>query len=720
MKRKWIILGVAVLAAGIAYYFTRNEPKKYKSIAQLSTGFTLSDEIKVSKENFDFYEADIKFNNVIVTCASPTVLSLISYTLILHDLNSPAPFRTLTAQQKQTELYRSINKEEAKKIFAAKLDSMQLLTSFNPEEKKLLEFLKLYQYDYKTLQNNLNIYRLQRTDYIQMEYTSGNPELSAFIVNMVYQQFLRYYKNIRSTKSQQSIDTLKSIMDKKKQDLDVKNALLARYGVADVGITSSTMDLISELEKSLQLSKSKRTEKEYGVQRIDDKLAALAKSATTSSINEELLSARKAAADAYKDHLDNLSDKALSDKYNRLNTEYQTKLTQYNASHVYVDQPAESKDALMNQKADLQIDLLALDKNISSLETSIGQLNGTISSTSSKLENVDALKKEREFANQEYLDAKQKYNDAMEMSTSLGNNFRQILLGQPAIDPEPSKRKVLVGMAGVSAAMITILVIVLLTYLDTSIKTPLIFSRIVNLRLISIVNFMNLKNRSLADIVANKDGGDDVIDKKRRNVFRESMRKLRYEVEASGKKIFLFTSTEKGQGKTTLIQALSYSLSLSKKKILIIDTNFCNNDLTLQLEAQPVLKQIVPVGADPDELHALIKDSLKDIGVGTVFAIGAESGDYTPSEILPRENLLHHLHALTPEFDYIFLEGPPLNDFSDSKELVQYVDGVIVVFSAHHIIKQIDKESIGFFKELNGKFSGSILNMVDMKNIKVT
>jgi succinoglycan biosynthesis transport protein ExoP len=255
--------------------------------------------------------------------------------------------------------------------------------------------------------------------------------------------------------------------------------------------------------------------------------------------------------------------------------------------------------------------------------------------------------------------------------------------------------------------------------MDSSIKTPIIFSRTVGLKLISMINFANLKNRNLAEIVSNRDNGENATEKNRNNIFRESLRKLRYEIERSGKKVFLFTSTKKGQGKTTLIQALSYSMSLSKKRILIIDTNFCNNDLTVQLKADPILEKIVPYKSDKEALMEQVKGYSKDIGVGTVYAIGSEGGDYTPSEILPRENILQHLHKLTGDFDYIFLEGPPLNDFSDSKELAQYVDGVIAVFSANHIIKQIDKQSIAFFKELNGKFTGSILNMVDLKNVNV-
>src|SRR6185436_3674117 len=109
-------------------------------------------------------------------------------------------------------------------------------------------------------------------------------------------------------------------------------------------------------------------------------------------------------------------------------------------------------------------------------------------------------------------------------------------------------------------------------------------------------------------------------EKNRSNIFRESIRKLRYEIERSGKKVFLFTSTKKGQGKTTLIMALSYSMSLSKKKVLIVDTNFCNNDLTVRLDATPVLETFSDF-KNRESMVSQIKSLSKDIGVGSVFAI---------------------------------------------------------------------------------------------------
>jgi polysaccharide biosynthesis transport protein len=719
LKRKWIIIGAAIIASVIAYGFTRNQPKIYRSTSQISTGYTISDEIKVNNETFSVYDADTKFNNVIVTCTSPTVMSLLSYTLILHDLESQNPFRGLNERQKQSPIYKGTDKEQAKKTFADKLETMSVLTSFKPDEKRLLEFLNLYGYDYKSIGKGLSIYRLQRTDYIQIDYYSENPELSAFVVNNIFQQFLKYYQNVRSNKSQESIDTLKSLMDKKKQELDQKIKAMGGEGAVDIKLLSgSKLDQISSLQQTLTSARTEQNRLNSELRKVNQRIANLESPSVSSNDNNELLILRRSMNDAYTAYLNSgSSDKALLNKYNQLKAEYMRKTANSNQT---TEKTGESKTDLLVKKNEIEIDIQTNSNNISSIQSQISSLNGNVLREASKGASATSAEKDVELASTEYLAAKKNYTDARDVSTFSVNNFRQVLVGQPAIAPEPSKRMLIVGMAGAAAFVITILIIVLLAYLDSSVKTPGIFQKNVNLRLISLVNFMNLKQKSLADIVANKDGGDDPINKNRHNVFRESIRKLRYEVESSGKKIFLFTSTKKGMGKTTLIQALSYSLSMSKKKILIIDTNFCNNDLTVQLSADPVLETIVPNKTNGETVSEQVKKVSTDIGVGSVFVIGSEGGDYTPSEVLPRENLLHHLHSLIPEYDYIFLEGPPLNDFSDSKELAQYVDGVIAVFSATHIIKQIDKESIQFFKELNGKFCGSILNMVDLKNINVT
>ena len=739
LKRKWIIVGSALLATIIAYLFTMNDEKKYRSIAQVSTGFTVSDEIKVGNDNFSFYEADTKFNNAIITCTSPSVVSLLSYTLILHDLQSPRPFTSLSPEKKKSPIFRDVDPQKTISLLQTKLETMSMLTSFKPEEKLLLEFQKLYGYDYKSVSKSLSVFRLQRTDYIEIDYTSSNPELSAFVVNQLYQQFIRYYKNVRSNKSQESIDTLQSLLEKKKQILDEKNKLLQSEGVTQVGQeNSSQLELIMNLETTLTEEKNKLTTLRYSMQKIDQRLAAFdipttGTPGTTRPVNknnDDLLALKQSMNDAYSAYVNGGSqDPDLLKKYNTLKTEYQNKIinsTPETAAAIADPKNATlSKRELLDKRSDLELDIQASNANISSTQEKINSLQGNLSRDASKSAAVGSLVKDVELANKEYLDAKQKYNDATDINSSAVTNFRQVLLGQPAIEPEPSKRLLIVGISGVSVFITVILVVILLVYLDSSIKTPEVFARLVNLKMIGTVNFMNLRQKTLVELVTNRDNTEDTTDRNNMNVFRESLRKLRYEIEMSGKKIFLFTSTKKGEGKTTLIQALSYSMSMSKKKILIIDTNFCNNDLTVQLSADPILEKIHPnITIDNNNgnrpLLEQVRNAATNVGAGTVFAIGSQGGDYTPSEILPRDNLLQHLSTLTAEYDFIFMEGPPLNDFSDSKELAQFADGIIGIFSATNIIKQIDKQSLSFFREHNGKFIGAILNKVDLENVNVS
>lgn len=137
LKKKWYIIAAGLLAAIAAYFFTQNTPKKYRSVSQISTGFTVSDKITVGNDNFDLFEAETKFNNAITTITSPSVFSLLSYELILHDLESTKPFRILSEKEKNSDLFKQVNLDTARKVFRDKLDNMTILTSFKPEEKKV-------------------------------------------------------------------------------------------------------------------------------------------------------------------------------------------------------------------------------------------------------------------------------------------------------------------------------------------------------------------------------------------------------------------------------------------------------------------------------------------------------------------------------------------------------------------------------------------------------
>ena len=196
--------------------------------------------------------------------------------------------------------------------------------------------------------------------------------------------------------------------------------------------------------------------------------------------------------------------------------------------------------------------------------------------------------------------------------------------------------------------------------------------------------------------------------------FIENLRKLRYEIERSGKHIILFTSTKPQEGKTTILEAVAHTFSMSKKKILLIDANFSNNTLTRDFSAKPTLVTFSMKGQETVEKIWNITTVTQ---ITNVDVIGCEEGNYTPSEILPKNNLLDHLDKFRQHYDYILIEGAALNSHADSKELTDFVEGVVIVFSARNSLGENDRESIEFLKHHRNKFIGAVLNNVDEQNL---
>ena len=131
-----------------------------------------------------------------------------------------------------------------------------------------------------------------------------------------------------------------------------------------------------------------------------------------------------------------------SKKYETLKDQYNAKVASSLNSGALISNAAgaDDKAALLSKKNDLEVNLKAESSIIESLNQKIANLNGTLSKDASKGAALQSLLKDAELANKEYLEAKARFNDANDVMASSVNNFRQILAGQPALEPESSKK----------------------------------------------------------------------------------------------------------------------------------------------------------------------------------------------------------------------------------------------------------------------------------------
>ncbi|PWT75994.1 MAG: hypothetical protein C5B59_07575 [Bacteroidetes bacterium] len=723
VRRKWTILFCTILgiAGGLTFRFFMR--KEYVSNAQYSTGFSQTQKVSLQlNEIFDVNQIDFRLNNVIETFKSPVVLGMVAYDLLLHDLESTHPFRTLSEKDKKDSTYMKADFGRAKEILRDKLSSQKLLSTYDPEQKKVWDLLNLYNYDEFSILKKLTIERVPKTDYLNISFSSENPELSAYVVNVIGIKFKEFYNMLTSTTTKQSIYKLDSLQQSKRREVDeLRNKLQAyraKIGTPNPGdAATAAMGGYQELSSSLTQQQALLNDYKQKLSSVIEQLASMNSTVIqqpTGNNGDEVLLLRKAneqltAQLAQKGGNDVEIQNKINANLNRI-----VQLTSGNNSTANVAKAAEKKDDLIKKKLELEADIASTSENIEMYKKRVEDFRKIAFSGGGEEVVARAYENDLETAQKDL----EKYNSSLFASQDIDVapdfNFKQIILGQPAIRPEPTHGLLITAISGLTMFFLSCLFIIILELLDNSLRTPTIFQKETKLDVLTVLGKIDLQRKSLKDYF-------DFDSKSDRGyastLFIENLRKLRYEIETSGKKIILVTSPKTREGKSTVVESLGYTLSMSKKKVLLIDANFSNNTLTREFAAKPTLESFSLNG------HENGMDKVWGIttltSVTNMDIIGCDEGNYTPSEILQKNNLLSNLDKVIHHYDFIFLEGAALNMHADSKELAEYVEGIVAVFSARNTVGEIDKDSIQFLKSNHEKFIGVVLNNVDEQNLNV-
>jgi polysaccharide biosynthesis transport protein len=720
LRKKWVIVICTIAGIGAALLFTLTRKNMYMSAATYSTGFTMKQQVKMTAdEGLNIFEIDQRFKNVIETFKSPVVICMLSYDLMLHDLdNTKMPYTTLTAKEKSKAEYKNVDFDKVRQILLQKRASKEILKAYDPEENKVYQLIILYQYENESILDQLSVDRVEGTDYLNIVYKSENPEMSAFVVNTIGKEFISFFNSINNTRTEESASKLDTLAIKKKKQIEDKTAELANYkkqfhSANPADRNAAALDMVKDVQSQLNTERSKLNNLTADLRTVKQNLEAIGSiSENAPANNADLIALQQknrdlAAELSKKGGSDAVIEGQMNDNQAKIN-----KLQPSGSSGGNTDRAEKRKkrDDLIAQQNKIKNDIEAQNSTISDLNASLKTYTtaanvggGEDVIAASMQTEIDALNKQYELMTNQ-LQSAESYSVAPDI------NFKQTLIGQPAIKPERSKRKTIVGVGGFAALMVSSLLIVIMDFLDQSVRTPSIFNKAVNLKLLTITNKIDLKNKVIDDyfnIDAEKRTEEDIL-------YVENLRKLRYEIEASGKKIILFTSTKPQEGKSTIIEALANSFSLARKKVLLIDTNFSNNSLTEKFEAKPLLDQFSLNGeGNGAEKLASVNSTTK---IPYVDIIGCQESAFSPEEVLQKNNLLQNLQRISTQYDYILMEGASLNLHADTKELLKYADGIVAVFSAKSTIRQMDKESIGFLKNHKEKLVGAVLNGVEKDN----
>jgi uncharacterized protein involved in exopolysaccharide biosynthesis/Mrp family chromosome partitioning ATPase len=727
-RKAWILVAIPLIAGLAAFLFTMNSQETYKSVAQISTGFTTNDQVQLSDDQFNIRDADVRFSNLLNQMNSSIAVNLLSYRLLLHDLNplevpyhrpDPSTFTSTAAE-----------KEQVRSIIKQKLDSIRPISSSDIHYPLLRKYLEGYGYGFSSVKEELSISRVPRTDYIEVEYTSDKPGLSALAANAFTEEFMRYNSTFRSSRTGESVDMLKQVVAEKKSELDSKLEMQKMFksdnNVLDVqGESGAKMAQLSSLESQRDMARTNIHRYELTIQRLNEDIRNASAPASTGG-NQRIFDLRDKINRLNERYITGgSSNQKLLDSLNILRDELRMHTENANRIGPALGTGVTVAD-LQRQLKDAQINLQVEKETLYSVESNIRGLQYNISGYASKEARLTAIQKEVDLAQHEYLAAVEKFNQAKNKMAD-SNSLRQVLVAVPPANPEISKRILIIGIAAATSFMLCFFVIVGLELIDGSVRTPEKFKHAVGLPLIGSLNHIDSKNFNIRSYFNQQNGNEET------EMFKSLLRKLRHEIESLNAKVILFTSPKRKDGKTFLMFSLSYVLSLINKRVLIIDTNFKNNSLSQILgRNQSDLKVLdskrhrlltSAQGQTKGEAefdHENSYDLINPTKYKNIYIVGnAGSGHESAAEILSGRDFSNLITALSDSFDYILLEGAALNDYSDTKELVKYADKVVAVFASETSVKQLDRESIYYLKSLGKKFAGAVLNRVNTKDLKL-
>lgn len=712
-RRKWLMLAIISVAVITTFLIVRQTPPAYRASGQLATGLVGSADLFIRADESrrpEKYETESKIKSIVEQIQSPQVLTLLSYRLMLHDLdpNRTEGFRSVIDLRTQ---YTVAELEAARRTYLRNLDSLEMLNPEDRNQAKYLEMIEQMDYHPAALQRGLLVRRIPGTDLIDVEYIGEKPGLTAFVVNTLLREYTRYHRQLQQQRSAEAVASVETLVADKRRAL---NQLLQQVPSPDrkqelSQEAQALLARIDRLETARMEAVERRNDALIRYQTFHDRISGNPPAPYLQLEQEEAGSQAMPLLDEAQTLMgryvrNDLAPPALRDSLTLVADSLRRRLSAFTQQQL--PQSALVEEALVRGQIQAEVDRamaeLVLQKLYQQLR-GLGRQLAKLDLISSDTEVLQSL----EIARDEYLSALGRlYEARLGLGQQAIARLSPVAFVQPPDQPEPSQVWFLSTLAGIISLAIGVLVVFVMEYLDSSIKYPSRVQTITGLPLIGTLNLLQARNLDLVSLFSDTSKNQSLEN------FKQLMRKLRFQLGESSAQTFLVTSTTGESGKTSLLVSLAYALSLSGKQVLMIDANFKNNTLTRIIGAHPSLEKFLNQEIPRRDL---ISNSIFD----GVDVIGCEGGNFSPAEVFKDEPFHALMASLKKEYDYLLLEGSPLNAFSDSRELADYVEKVIVVFAANQPIAALDLESVQYLQSLGSKCMGAVLNRVPLSNLRL-
>lgn len=414
-----------------------------------------------------------------------------------------------------------------------------------------------------------------------------------------------------------------------------------------------------------------------------------------------------------------LLDPVVNDVTERFLTEQnrlQTLEKRYGARHPSMAEARASLEtARQSYLAQLQIKARSIESQYNIARRNQQQLANQVASVRQRLKELDRKQFEIGQLQREVTSNQQLYDLFLSRFKEVQNNSSSAEVNARIADPaypptkkhKPETAKIAL-IAGGFGLIFTVLAVLLKELLNTRIETVEDLEAFGHHPVVGVVPAIQPAKK--LDKAAHYFAADA------KTPFAESVRSLKTAVALGGfggkLQCIVVTSTEPGEGKTTLSSALAAAFA-TNDRTLIIDTDMRRSRISEQFghkrnrDRQGLTHVLNQMCSFED---AVVHDEVSGVDILPAGAVPAN-----PAMLLDSDGFVQLLDKARAEYRYVVIDTPPLGASSDVLHLSSHADAFLLVARSHRTHKSALQSALRQLNVVKAPVLGFVLNSISLK-----
>lgn len=707
LKRWPLLIGVPLITVVAAYFLVRSQPDLFKSTGRLATG--IADQSR-SQQVLNLVQGqesnnNQEFGNLIQMMMLNKVMDQVAYQLMIHDLTAPQPFLPPSKLlQTLSPAARNHVVDVCRKHYQEKTE----LSRKDKDEDGIYRVIESMGYDHQSLREKLNVYRVSSSDYIDVECVSGSPDLSAFIINTLCTEFIAHYTAIEKDNRVKEVTYLGNLLAEKQAAMNQQISDLKDYKIKNrvLNLNEQAKSLYGQLadfETKRGIAEKDIAAYAAALRDIDSRFNPTDRryiESTVTKVNGDIVDAKQQLYALNEQYIRSGFDETYKTRIDAMRNQLSGLINQ--SSDKYIVSPLAAKQELVNQKLAMEVTLELAKNSVSSIDKELNRLNRKFDGLVPHEAVIGAYENAIDIASREYLELLGKYNQAS-LSTNFAVELRQIQQAMPGTIL-PSRKMMLIILAGVVSGIFCVVVLFVLFYFDRSVTQPKELVARTGMPLLGTLSLVKGDNVDLQEIW--KAGATS----KEAQRLRDELRAIRFETDqemGAADRVLSITSLKEGEGKTFLAINLAYAYAMANKKVLLIDGNSGNPSITSILKPAYYLEDYLS-GRQP----------LPNAAPNTVQTLGNKGGGSSLMEVAGSDTIAARLQELKSRYDIILTETAPLAEQDKAKEWLQLSDKAVAVFERGKTLTEPEKPNLAYLERIGNVFAGWIFNKASVSKKK--